>query len=196
VVRRARRDAVHPVLYDPSRGAQLSVFLDPMKPPAELVDPVRSQWSPLALRQAHRLERLASRDPRTLSAADLIELERLANSALYCGDDGDYIYDDETDYQLERDDLSDEQRDWLRAVLRAVWDEHQRRDRLQQARRHRPADPLRRVQGRNDRPERCTVQVRPREHRPRSGRGRARSPGRAGDSDSDLAPRRRKAVAA
>jgi hypothetical protein len=152
-----------------------------------------TRWRALTRRQAFRLERLAGRDPRTLAKAELVELEGLATWALYCGDDGDYIYDDDGDDQLERDDLSDEEREWLHAVLRAVWDELQRREHVRQALRTRATDPSSRDVRHDRQPERRTIaRVRPREHRARpirSGGGSRDRPRPSADDDDDLAPR-------
>jgi hypothetical protein len=150
---------------------------------------VQAQWPPLSPDQSDRLAELAGHDPRTLSADELAERERLALWALYCGDDGDYIYADDAEDNLERDDLTDEQRDWLNAVLAAVYEEHQRRHHEREAL-HRAGrgEPLRGGRARRDRAERRPVVARPREHRARSSQSRARSPGRSDDPDEPDPP--------
>ena len=145
---------------------------------------MQEQWPPLSPDQSDRLIELAERDSRTLSADELIELERLAHWALYCGDDDDYIYADDADDPLERDDLSDEQRDWLHAILAAVYAEQQRRHHEREALyRAGRAEPLPSGGAQRDRPQRRPVVARPREHRARSSQSRARSPGRSDDPD-------------
>jgi hypothetical protein len=139
---------------------------------------------------------LASRDLRRLSFADLRDLETLASDALHRDDDGYYLFDldaepDEHGDQLnERDDLSRDEREWIDAVLGAVWDEQERRERRERRVMRRRNDPLVGGVRRLDKLDRQIVRARPRERRARavssssSAGGRDR-PRRSSDDEPD-----------
>jgi hypothetical protein len=131
-------------------------------------------------RELAELEELADRDPRTLSEDDLAMLDGLSRGGLYRDDDGRMPEVSDVPY---RDDLSEEQRDWLVRLGVAVFWEKRRRLKLREALRQRPADsPV--VERASER--RPAARVRPREQRSRrTTRSRARAPARSTGSDSD-----------
>lgn len=113
---------------------------------------------------------------RLLSDSELVEAQRLVGWALYADEAAEDGY-------VERPDLSDEESQWLNDLERKVNDELNRRYRdtgtvprskpVQVVGLSRSPVPVRRARG----------TARPREHRARAGRSRARSPGGSSDDD-------------
>jgi hypothetical protein len=94
--------------------------------PEPVTRPAPSHWSPLSRSQAQKLDRLTQTNVRSISASDLIELQKLAGWALNRGDHGEFLVD-EDGAELDRPDLTPEQRQWLRGVIRGVDEELNRR---------------------------------------------------------------------
>jgi hypothetical protein len=193
----ARGDAVHRPRHTHSRYVsafrthRLRPVSAPTAPPGS---PRSTRWLALSRDQAVRLDELANSELRRLTADELNDLDWLVGWALYCDDDGNYIgADEDTDEDIERPDLTDEQRQWLRGVIRAIWNERLRR-RLPEGLQEvvdRRVDmlALRRPPAVTPHSARGVVRARPREGRARSRRSRARSPGRSTDDDPEPARR-------
>jgi hypothetical protein len=150
-----------------------------------------SHWRPLSRCQARRLDRLANRNVRLLSVAELLDLDNLVHWAQHCGDDGDWLWDDEgvQDSSLVQPDLTAEQFQYLYGIELGIRDELSRRQREGRevwsepkddriASQRMPTGPVRRAH---------RVEARPRERRARPAR-RARSPGRSDDDPHEPAP--------
>jgi hypothetical protein len=144
-----------------------------------------SHWRPLSRSEARTLDRLTDRNVRLLSASELVELGKLAGWALNCGDDGEFLMD-EDGAEVERPDLSPEQRQWLRAVIRGV--DHELNRRYREGGDHWPAPTTETYSTATIVPLRARIVARPREHRARRVRSRARSPGRSDDDPHEPAP--------
>jgi hypothetical protein len=146
-----------------------------------------------------QFEELAGRGPRTLSEDDLSALEALSRWALYGNDDGTLPEFCGAGFCAcdgpcvnERDDLTDEQHNWVNKVRRRVWYEQMRRRNLQ----HGLQPQLVRLPARRDlenmRPRLRDRRVRPRERRARRTRSssRARAPDDPEPEPPDVTPRR------
>jgi hypothetical protein len=155
------------------------VALEPVTRPAP------SHWSPLSRSQARKLDRLTQTNVRSISASELIELQKLAGWALNCGDDGEFLTD-EDGASLDRPDLTPEQRQWLHGVLRGVNEELSRRYR--EGGDWWPVPTTEKYSTATIVPLRARIVARPREHRARRARSRARSPGRSDDDPHEPAP--------
>jgi hypothetical protein len=157
-------------------------------------------------RELAELKDLVGRGAHLLTEDDIHSLEHLARCALYRDDEahlpemcGAGLCWCHGPCENERDDLSDEQREWLYTIRDVALNEmHRRRDPEWECFAHTPnarvravAQPSSRatVVAPSDHLRRPTGLARPREHRPRRSRSRARSPARSTDDDPEPARR-------
>jgi hypothetical protein len=159
----------------------------------------------LSARELAELKDLVGRDAHLLTEDDIHSLEHHARCALYRDDE--HHLPEICGAGLcrcdpcpnERDDLTDEQREWLYMIRDVALNEmYRRRDpewecfaRTPKARVRTVARPSPRATdvARSDHPQRPIGRARPREHRPRRSRSRARSPARSTDDDPEPARR-------
>jgi hypothetical protein len=152
------------------------------------------------------LKDLVGREAHLLTEDDIHSLEHHARCALYRDDEahlpqmcGAGLCWCDGPCENERDDLTDEQREWLYTIRDVALNVmYRRRDPEWELFAHTPnarvravARPSLRATGvaRSDYVQRPVGRARPREHRPRRSRSRARSPARSTDDDPEPARR-------
>jgi hypothetical protein len=157
-------------------------------------------------RELAELKDLVGRGAHLLTEDDIHSLEHLARCALYRDDEahlpemcGAGLCWCDGPCENERNDLSDEQREWLYTIRDVALNEmHRRRDPEWELFAHTPNARVREVARPSSRatevaqkvlPQRSVMRARPREHRPRRSRSRARSPARSTDDDPEPAGR-------